>query len=252
MNIYVTGTIWVLGAAVLTGVIAFLVRRQRVDEDRDQDTSMASTVFTLVGGLHAVLLVFVLIALFDATSTAEDDAVREADGLVAISWAGDSLPEPARTRIHELCQSYAATVVEQEWPRMREGEQVEGDGWAKLDDLRLAIEQVPPADDWQQDRKAEAANQLWEVYQARQDRLNAIGSGVSTVVWFALILGSLMSMALPYLFGATKLRAYVVTVSILGATIALLLFAIFQLQNPFSGGASVEPEAFEAALDRLG
>jgi hypothetical protein len=40
-------------------------------------------------------------------------------------------------------------------------------------------------------------------------------------------------------------------VSTLTATLTLLLFAIYQLQNPFTGGAAVGPGAFQSALERL-
>ncbi|WP_436494444.1 hypothetical protein [Actinokineospora sp. HUAS TT18] len=100
--------------------------------------------------------------------------------------------------------------------------------------------------------QTEAAAKLWEVYQARQERLNAAGSeGVSSVVWFALIAGSFMSIALPLLFGGPRPRTHILIVSILAGTLSLLLFATSQLQNPYSGGAKVEPDAFESVMARL-
>jgi hypothetical protein len=33
--------------------------------------------------------------------------------------------------------------------------------------------------------------------------------------------------------------------------LAVLLFAIYQLQNPFGGGASIGPDALQSALGRL-
>lgn len=246
------GFLWVAGASAVAAVLAYAVRRFGADEGRDANNDTVGNVFTLVGGLHAVLMAFVLIALFDAAGTASDDAYREANSLVAVTWAGESLPEPTRSEIMRLTQDYATTVIEREWPRMREGEEVDGTGWAQLDQLRLAIEGAQPADDWQQERRLEAAGRLWEVYQARQDRLNAGGDGVSTVVWFALVAGSFLAIALPFLFGGTRLVSYVIVVATLTATITLLMFAIYQMQNPFSGGSSIEPAAFESALQRLG
>jgi hypothetical protein len=70
-------------------------------------------------------------------------------------------------------------------------------------------------------------------------------------VWFALILGSFISVLLPNLFGGTRLGAHIIIVSTLAGTMALLLFAIFQLQDPFSGGAKIGPDAFTSALARL-
>ncbi len=253
MSIYLSGLGWVLGAALVTAAVAYLIRRIGETQGMVENNEAAGQVFTIVGGLHAVLLAFVLISLFDGVSAAEDGSYREADNLVAAYWAADALPEPTRTEVRDLAVSYAGTVVDDEWPRMAAGSgDVPGDGWSELDQLRRAVGQAAATDDWQNDMKTEAADKLWEVYQARQARLNSAGSeGVSTVVWFALVAGSIMSIALPLLFGGPRPVTHIIIVSILAGTLSLLLFATHQLQNPFSGGARVESTAFETVLDRL-
>jgi hypothetical protein len=251
MNLYVSGLIWVLGVAAAAGVGTILVHRFMSEEARSSNDAVGQ-VFSIVGGLHAVLMAFVLISLFDAVSTVRDGSHTEANSLVAVYWASDSLPEPAKGQIQDLAKSYARTVIDQEWPKMRDGEAVAGPGWATLDRLRAAIDSAPANGDWQQARKTEAASQLWNIYQARQARLTAAGSeGVSIVVWLALIAGSLMSLSLPYLLDVRKLTTHMILMSALAGTIALLLFAIYQLQNPFSGGAKVGPDAFNSVLGRL-
>lgn len=253
MNIFVAGGLWVAGAALAAGVIAYLVRRFGWDEGRPDNNDAAGQVFTIVGGLHAVLVAFVLITLFDSVGTAAQDARTEADSLVAATWAADSLPAATKDRVHQLAAAYARTVAQQEWPRLADGEAIPDTGWTQLDQLRQAVAAAEVDGDWQVGRKTEASNQLWSVYQARTQRLDtAGGGGVGAVVWFALILGSLITaILLPNLFGGTRLAAHIIIVSTLAGTVTLLLFAIYQLQNPFSGGAKVSPEAFTGALDRL-
>ncbi|WP_018684207.1 DUF4239 domain-containing protein [Actinokineospora enzanensis] len=252
MNIYVTGLLWVVGAAVVTAAVAYLIRRIGETQGTMDNNEAAGQVFTIVGGLHAVLLAFVLISLFDATDAAEEDSYREADNLVAAQWAADSLGEPTRTELHDLTATYLNTVIQQEWPDLVQGDDdVSGDGWQTLDRMRQAVAKAQATDDWQNDEKSDAANKLWEVYQARQDRLNAAGNGISDVLWFALIAGSVMSVALPLMFGGPRPVTHIVIVSILAGTLSLLLFATHQLQNPYSGGAKIEPAAFESAQARL-
>jgi hypothetical protein len=251
MGLYVSGIIWVVGVAALAAVGTFLVHRFTPADVRSSNDSLGQ-VFTIVGGLHAVLMAFVLISLFDGVSSVRDGAHTEANSLVAVYWASDSLPEPARGQIQDLAKNYARTVIDQEWSKMSEGEPVPGTGWTILDRLRAAIDAAPADGDWQSERKTEAAGQLWNIYQARQARLTAAGSeGVSTVVWLALIVGSIMSIGLTYLLDVPKLTTHLILVSTLAAAIALLLFAIYQLQNPFSGGAKISPDAFNSAFDRF-
>jgi hypothetical protein len=252
MNVYLTGIFWVIGAAVVAAVIGYLVRRFGWDEGRRDNNDAAGQVFTIVGGLHAVLVAFVLISLFDNVSTAREGSYTEADGLVAMSWAADTLPGDTGPKVRQLASAYATTVQRQEWPRLADGGAMPDTGWNQLGQLSKTIAGAQADDDWMNDRKSEAANQLWQVYQARQARLTAsAASGVGSVVWFALILGSFISVLLPNLFGGTRMAAHLVIVSTLAGTIALLLYAIFQLQNPFAGGANIQPDAFTSALARL-
>lgn len=251
MNVYLAGALWVLGFAAVAAVVTILVHRHAPAEGRNGNEAV-SGVFAIVGGLHAVLLAFVLISLFDTVSTVREGSHTEANALVAVYWAGDALPDPARTQIQDLARSYARTVIDQEWPSMREGERVDQAGWGILDRIRAAIDGAPAEEDWQQDRRAEAASQLWTVYEAREARLNAAGTGgVSAVVWIALIVGSVLSLSLPYLFDGPKLFTHMVIMVAMAGTVALLMFAIYQLQNPFSGGAQVEPDAFGAVIERF-
>jgi vacuolar-type H+-ATPase subunit I/STV1 len=252
MNVYVGGAIWVIGVAALAAAGTILFHRFRLSGARSGSDAVA-TVFGLVGGLHAVVMAFVLISLFDTVSTVKGGAQSEANGLVAVYWASDSLPEPAKIQIQELSRTYARTVIDQEWPSMRDGDPVTGSGWSLLDRIRAAIDAAQVDSDWQTERKTEAASQLWSVYEARQARLNAAGdSGVSAVVWIALIAGSVLSISLPYLFDSPNLIAHAMLMFALAGTIALMLFAIYQLQNPFSGGAQVGPDAFNSVIERFG
>ncbi len=253
MGIYLTGIAWVAGAAVVAGIVGYLVRRFGWDEGRRDNNDAAGQVFTIICGLHAVLMAFVLISLFDSVSSARDGSYHEANSLVATVWAADSLGVEAKDEVRKLGAAYITTVEQQEWPRMADGgASVPDTGWSQLDQLRKAVDKAPSENEWMRERKAEAAIQLWQVYEARQDRLTSVeGGSVGGVVWFALILGSLISVLLPNLFGGTRLAAHLVIVSTLAGTITLLLFAIYQLQNPFGGGVRIPPDAFTAAMARI-
>ena len=251
MRIYVIGAVWVVAIAVLAGACAYFARHFTEKEGRAENNESAGQVFTIVGGLHAVLIAFVLIGLFDAVGAAKDTSYQEADSLVAVTWAGDELPAPASDKIRELAVTYAHQVVNTEWPQMAGDEAVSTDGWATLTELQKTIAEAKTTSTWQDSRRAEASDQLLTLYQDRQQRLNDATSGVSAVIWFALAIGSLLSLGLPLLFGGPKIRAHIVIVSTLAATLAVLLYAIYQLQNPFAGGASIGPDAFQSALGRL-
>jgi hypothetical protein len=251
MNLYLSGSLWVVGVMVFTAVLAVVLRKARHREGREANNEVAGQVFTVVGGVNVVIAAFVLISLFDAMDKAQDTTYQEANALVAVQWSSDSLAEPTRTKVHELTTSYASIVSEDEWPAMKAGATVGDRGWQVLTSLQDEIEHAKTTTERQENARVDAAGQVWNVYQARQTRLNSSGSGVSSVVWFAIAIGSVMSVALMFMFGGPGVYSYATIVSMLSGAIGLVLFAIYQLQNPFSGGASVGPDAFVEALTRL-
>jgi hypothetical protein len=257
VNVYLSGLFWVVCAVIAGALIAYSVRRYGLDEGRRDNNDAAGQAFTIIGGLHAVVVAFVLISLFDAAVQARERANVEARSLVAASWAANSLPDPVPAEMRELAKNYAQTVVHQEWPHMQQGNEIPGDGWAQLDRMRAAVESatpvVQPGNDWMVRRKVEAQADLVEVYQTRQSRFNAVKDNqVGSVLWFVLAVGSLIFVLLPNLFGGTKPLTHIIIVSALAAATALLCFAIYQLQNPYGGGTKTSPEAFNQAIERLG
>ncbi|MBK1782844.1 bestrophin-like domain [Prauserella cavernicola] len=254
-NVYIAGLLWVAGAVALGAGIAFLVRRIGLDEGRPDNNEAAGQVFTIVGGLQAVLVSFVLISLFDGVTQAGEGASTESHSLVAMAWAADALPEPARSEVLGLARDYTDTVIEREWPQLQREQEVDGPGWTQLDELRAAIAgaRIDTGDEWEAGRKAEAQTQLVAVYEEREARVaESTDRGLGPVVWFVLGLGSFITVVLSNLFGGTKLMTHMILVTTLAGMIMLLLFAIYQLQNPFGEDAKLGPEAFELARERLG
>ncbi|MFC0629350.1 bestrophin-like domain [Kribbella deserti] len=251
MSLYLSGTLWLIVVMIATAGLAVVSRKVRHKENREANNELAGQVFTIVGGVNVVIAAFVLISLFDAMDQARDNSYEEANALVGVKWASAALPEPARGKVDELTRSYAIEVKDREWAALREGRPVDTDGWDMLGEIQRTIDTAVTKNDRQEAGRSEAASRVWTVYQARQQRLNAASDGVSAVVWFAIMVGSVMSIALMFMFGGPKVFSYAIIVSMLAGSIGLLLFAIYQLQNPFSGGASVGPEAFVSALARL-
>ncbi len=249
MTVFAGGLVLVVGVTFLAAVVAWFTHHRFGLEDTDNPA--VGAVLTLVGGVQAVLMMFVLIALFDNGSAARTGTYREADALVSVSWSANALPEPSRTRIRELAQEYAATVADREWAGLRDATPTDDAGLVTLTELRQAIDGTTTTSDWQEDRRAAAADAAWDVYEARQSRLELATGGVTAVVWFALLAGGLATVVLTYLFDALPRPAYLVTTAMVAGTMTLLLYVIFQLQNPFDGGGAVEPDAFRTALARL-
>lgn len=248
MNVYLIGLLWVVGAAGVAVLLMVAIRRFISHEHRHAGDEAANRVFTVVAGLEAVLAAFVLIDVYTAVDTARTDSYHEADSLVAVYWDADLLPATPKDQIQQLIRQYTATVVNEEWPAMRDGDPVAETGKAQLDRIHDAIAAVVPDTQPEEDRQTQISNDLTTVYSDRQERLDAADTTVSSIVWLALIVGAVLSIGLTCLFGGQKIRTHLIIAATLAGTLAALLYATYELQNPFGGSVQVSAEAFSSAL----
>ncbi|WP_378559162.1 bestrophin-like domain [Nocardia halotolerans] len=243
--------LWVTLVAGIAGACAYGLRRRGKSRDGESVNESVGQVFTLVAGLQVVLASFLLIGVLDTNAAAEKAVAEEADRLLALQWAGDSLPEPARSTISASVRRYTGEVIEVEWPAMTAAQRVEDTAWNELSTVRTAIAGTPAADEWQRSRQIAAADRLWEVYEARQTRVEAAGSSLSPMMWVALMLGAMLSIGLSLMFEGTSARVHVVVVASFAAVVTFMICTIYQLQNPYGRAASIGPDAFTTILGQL-
>ena len=174
--------------------------------------------------------------------------------MAEIAWLAHRLPEPERHVLQEEARAYAQEVVDTEWPQMEQG--LEGvqsfpEGWDLIDDIRATLQEVEPSTAAEQDYHAQGIDQIQRLYDARRMRFVAAQQGIPGVLWVVLVFGGVVTVGFTYLFGMRNSWAHRLMVMSLTAVIALVLFAIVAMDHPFSGGASVGPEAFEQILERF-
>jgi hypothetical protein len=63
-------------------------------------------------------------------------------------------------------------------------------------------------------------------------------------MWVVLLAAGMITIGFSFFFGIENVWAQVLMVAALAATISLVLFLILTLDQPFSGVAAIEPEAF--------
>ena len=98
---------------------------------------------------------------------------------------------------------------------------------------------------------AEGLDQIDRLGDDRRMRFVAAEEGIPGVLWAVLVFGAVVAVGFTYLFGLQNTWAHRLMVMSLTAVIALVLFTIGVMEYPFSGGARVDPGAFELILERF-
>src|SRR5215218_4262123 len=250
----VFGVLVVFGAclAALAGLES--VQRLVPVERRQEHNDVAGFLYAVLGVVYAVLLALLVIAVWEQFVKANETVESEANGVAEVAWLAHRLPEPERHVLQEDARAYAQEVVDTEWPLMEQG--LEGvqslpEGWDLIDDMRATLQGFEPRTAAEQELYAEGLDRISRFGDARRMRIVAAQEGIPGVLWVVLVFGGVVAVGFTYLFGMRNSWAHRLMVLSLTSVIALVLFTIGVMEDPFSGGASLEPDAFELILERF-
>jgi hypothetical protein len=255
----VYGVLVVCGACIVAVVGLLLVQRLVPATIREEHNDVAGFIYAALGVIYAVLLALVVIAVWEEYGRARVTVESEANALAEIFWLAHQLPEPEGPHVQELARSYAEEVVDGEWPLMQRGEtplmeqstQATPRGWVLIDDIRATLQGYEPRTQGEQELYAEGLDQVQRLADARRTRLVQAEESIPAVLWVVLIVGGLIAVGFTYLFGLEHTGAHALMVASLAGVIALVLFTIGVMDHPFSGGARIEPSAFDLVLNRF-
>jgi protein-S-isoprenylcysteine O-methyltransferase Ste14 len=238
---------------VLVAVVGLVVVQRLVPpERREEQNNAAGFIYAVLGVAYAVLLAFVVIAVWQDYKTAQTTAESEANELAGVYFLASQLPEPQRTRLQDLARRYARVVVEEEeWPMMERG-QTSPHADSLLRQLRLELLQFDPHTKGEQVLYELGQTQLHDAVDARRSRLLEVREGIPDLLWVVLVVGGVITVSFTYLFGLKSNLAHALMVAALTLLICGILFTIAEFNNPFSGPVGIRPEAFREALHSFG
>ncbi|MGW0118957.1 bestrophin-like domain [Streptomyces sp. NPDC003327] len=235
----------VLGVALVAALAVFAKTKLfPLGEDEEPREDVAEYIAMMVSVLYAVVLGLCLVSVWDTRSAAADSAQAEASALHQTYLLADAYPPVQRQPLRDAARTYAAHVIEVEWPRMETRRPLDPAGWRLLDQLRQAGEVLDSAKVSEQIAAQEVLAQVGYVDDARRGREAAAQERLSPVLWAGLLIGGALTLAFMFLFGIRRSTTHVVMVMGLAGFIAFTVLLIHQLDSPFGAGLGATPEAF--------
>ncbi len=165
-------------APVLVAVVGLVLVQRLVPPDRrEEQNNVAGFIYAVLGVAYAVLLAFVVIAVWQDYQTAQTNVDSEANELAGVYFLASQFPEPERTRIQDLARSYARVVVKEEWPMMERGK-TSPRAESLVRQLRLKLLEFDPRTEGEQVLYERALTQLHDANDARRARLLEVREGI--------------------------------------------------------------------------
>ena len=201
---------------------------------------------SVLGTTYAVIIGFMLYAVWTSFQSAEMNANDEANCLVNVFRLADGLPAMQRVAVHQLVREYANIVIDEEWPAMSKREWILS-GHETIEKLWAVTMRVKPETFAEQSSMNLILSELSSMTQHRRVRELESHSNLPTILWMVMIFGGAVTTLSSCLFGSENLKLHVVQVTALTLVLSFILVAIADIDRPFQGTVHVLPQGFERA-----
>jgi hypothetical protein len=241
---WLTAIIIVGGGALLTW-LAVRIRHGRTKPGTpDTDNDLMAVFVLIVTGMYGILVAFTIFIVWNNSDRADQAASAEGGEISALARQSVDLAQPGQYQLQQALRAYTESVIHDEWPAMSHSQS--SPVTAKLFSAIYQVGYHLPASTVADDMKSE----LSSLAEARTDLVLLSGSALPYLFWFTLIIGAVLSIGLSVFFFTEIPRAHGLMAVAAAVLICGSLWLILEVDYPFSG-LSVQPDAFERALDTL-
>jgi len=201
---------------------------------------------SVLGTTYAVIVGFMLFAVWSEFQTAERNVEAEASCLINVYWAASGLPQAQRQEIRKLASDYADAMITEEWPAMNQGN-VTHAGTEIIQQFWEAASQDQPLSASEQVSLEQTISEIGSITEHRRIRQMQSQTTLPAVLWIVLIVGGAITVMSSCLFGSEYPALHVLQVVTLALMLSLALVAIADINRPFQGTVHVRPTGFENA-----
>jgi hypothetical protein len=239
------GKLFILIIITLGGML--LVRKNLTLSTLESHNEVAGYVYQVVGVIYAVLMAFIVYAVFQQNQTAEARVEKEAALLGDLYRVSSSLQEPVRGEILQDLRRYAQVMIDKEFPAMAEGKFHE-EAKRQHDKIWDLLYHYKPKDEVDKIWFDKTLTTALAFASAKRDRMASANQTLPPFLWLVLYAGGFITVAYSFFFGTRNVWAQGLIVVFLTGSVGLVLLLIAAYDHPFSGIIQVSPEPFAIFL----
>ncbi len=249
MTTYLSDILIITACVVAALTFLWIVTHASAAPSRKESNDFTGAVVAVIGTTYAVILAFMLSGVWNMFQQAQANEELEANSLTNIWRIAGQLKQPGAEEVRGLCLKYAHDAVEKEWPALAAQKSIPAETTQTVNEMWKIAGQIQahPGDD------SIAVYQLMEELRMltayRRTRMMQAREGLPGILWAVLIAGGIITVAASCFFGVPNFRFHVLQVIVLSFLIALVLVAIDDIDRPYTGVVSVQPEGFSFSLD---
>ena len=213
--------------------------------DFNQNVSFGGAGFNLFYGL---LLGLLTVSAYQNNERVQQAILAEATAIGSLYAGLRSYPEPLQSEVQALLRDYVLFTVHADWDAHRAGRILDG-GDHRAEAIRERISDFEPETDGQVVLHHAMVAAYQDFTKARQGRLAGVITEIPDVLWYAVLVGALVSVLL---FSMLKMRPHqqFLLGTITSFFLGVILFVIVSLDDPLRGEEGVGPNALILLWER--
>ena len=233
----------VVGCLLIRPLLRMFVR------SRSETNDVVGYVLSCFSVIYGILLGLLAVAVYQNFSQVELNVTNEAAALAALHYDFAAYPEPHRQELRVLLKDYVSYVIEKAWPLQRQGIVPKG-GIEKVVALQKRLLEFQPQTTAEQIIHAETLHQFNEFIDHRRLRLHSVTTGIPAVMWYVVIVGSIINIAMIWLFDM-KFMTHLILGGLFAFFLGTMIFLIAAMDNPFRGEVGVSSDSYELVLELI-
>jgi hypothetical protein len=235
------------------GLVGCLVFRRWFDRKLglgSESNEIVSNFLAFTGVFYGIVLGLVAVGAWDTFNDASGRAEREASSLASFYRVITQLPEPDRSEIQGITRDYVVQVIERAWPAQQRGEVPEG-GDPIITALAERLFRVQATTPNIEITLEAAVSEFSDVVEARRARIASVDTSLPSSLWWVIIIGTLINMAMTWMLSIKNQRLDIVVNMLMAVLLGSVLAFVIAMDNPYRGELSVGPDAYQIVLDRV-
>jgi hypothetical protein len=231
-----------------------LVRRfviPRLHYHEGTNDAVSGTV-QAIGVFYGITVGLIAVGVWNTNSNASDLVSREAASIGALYRDVSEYPTPLRDELRAKLKEYTLYVINEAWPAQQKGKGQQITGGVKiLDDFQSELYSFQPANTSQSALHSETLKAYNLLLEYRHLRIDAVGGGLSMVMWSVIWVGAAISIGIAYFFNIPDFKLHAILIILMGGFLAMVLFMIVINDKPFYGTTSISSDPYKLILERL-
>ena len=228
----------VVGCVLIRPILRLFVPR------RSETNDVVGYVLSCFCVFYGLLLGLIAVAAYQNYNDVDGCVSREAVALTALYQDVSGYPDPHAQNLRWLLRDYCRYVIKYAWPLQQKGI-VPAGGRSRVVAFHERLLAFEPQTAREEIIHAETLRQFNVFLEARRMRLHSVTTGIPAVMWYVVLIGAVINIAMVWLFDM-KIITHIFLGGLLSFFLGTMIFLIAAMDNPFRGELSITPAAFEA------